>query len=47
LIFGLKKNQISDISKKIKSFHLPDCYKGVGLKYPKELIRLKKGKVRQ
>ena len=47
LIFGLKKNQINDITQKLKSFHLPDSYKGVGLKYPDEFIRLKKGKVRQ
>lgn len=46
-IFGYKKNQIIDISEKIKKFHIPDIYKGVGIKYPDELIKLKKGKVRQ
>jgi ribosomal protein L6P/L9E len=46
-IFGQKKNQINDITRKIKSFHIPDSYKGVGVKYPNEFIRLKKGKVRQ
>ncbi len=46
-IFGYKKNQIIDISEKLKKFHIPDIYKGVGIKYPDELIKLKKGKVRQ
>lgn len=45
--FGLNKSQIFDIAKKIKSFHMPDSYKGVGIKYPNEFIRLKKGKIRQ
>lgn len=47
LIFGLNKSQITDITEKMKTFHIPDSYKGVGLKYPDEYIRLKKGKVRQ
>lgn len=46
-IFGVKKNQVSDIIKKIKIFRIPDAYKGVGIKYPNEIIILKKGKVRQ
>lgn len=46
-MFGLKKSQVFDILKKIKSFHVPDSYKGVGIKYPNEFIRLKKGKTRQ
>lgn len=45
--FGLKRDQIFDIMHKIKSFHIPDSYKGVGIKYPDEVIILKKGKVRQ
>lgn len=45
--FGLHKSQIFDITEKIKSFHIPDTYKGIGIKYPNEVIRLKKGKVRQ
>ena len=44
--FGYKNNQVLDITNKIKTFHLPDCYKGVGIKYPKEIIRLKIGKMR-
>ena len=47
LLFGLNKCQITDITQKMKTFHIPDSYKGVGLKYPDEYIRLKKGKVRQ
>jgi len=46
-IFGIYKMQIMDILKKIKVFRLPDFYKGIGIKYPNELIKLKKGKVRQ
>jgi ribosomal protein L6P/L9E len=46
LIFGYKKNQVFDILEKIRTFHIPDVYKGVGLKYPNEIIRLKKGKTR-
>ena len=46
-LFSLKKDQILDIMHKIKSFHIPDAYKGVGIKYPDEVIILKKGKVRQ
>jgi len=45
--FGIKKNQIFDITSKIKNFHMPDSYKGVGIKYPDEIIILKKGKTRQ
>lgn len=45
--FGKKKNQIFDITSKIKNFHMPDSYKGVGIKYPNETIILKKGKTRQ
>lgn len=46
-LFGFKKSQIYDIAEKIRKFHVPDIYKGVGIKYPNELIKLKKGKVRQ
>jgi hypothetical protein len=46
-IFGLKKGQVMDITKKIKNFHMPDSYKGIGIKYPNEVIHLKKGKTRQ
>lgn len=31
----------------MRSFHMPDSYKGIGIKYPDEVIRLKKGKTRQ
>lgn len=46
-LFGCKKSQILDIAEKIKKFHVPDIYKGIGIKYPNEIIKLKKGKVRQ
>jgi len=46
-IHGLLKNQIFDTLKLLKVFRRPDCYKGIGLKYPDEYIPLKKGKVRQ
>lgn len=45
--FGLKKSQIYDIAYQIKNFRIPDSYKGIGIKFPNEVIKLKKGKVRQ
>ena len=45
-VFGYKKNQVMDITNKIKTFHIPDSYKGIGIKYPNEVIKLKKGKMR-
>ena len=45
--FGKKRHQINDIANKLKSFHIPDSYKGVGIKFPDEIIILKKGKTRQ
>jgi len=47
IFFGINKSQIFDIASKIKNFHIPDSYKGVGIKYPDEFIILKKGKTRQ
>ena len=47
LFFSKNKNQIFDITSKLKKFHMPDSYKGVGIKYPDEIINLKKGKARQ
>jgi ribosomal protein L6P/L9E len=47
LFFGKSKSQIFDIINQIKNFHIPDSYKGVGIKYPDEVIILKKGKTRQ
>jgi ribosomal protein L6P/L9E len=46
-LFGVKKHQIFDLANKLKNFHIPDSYKGVGIKYPNEVIILKKGKTRQ
>lgn len=46
-IFGLKKNQIFDITQELRKFRIPDIYKGVGIRYPNEILNLKKGKVRQ
>jgi ribosomal protein L6P/L9E len=45
--FGIKKSQIYDIAYQIKNFRIPDSYKGIGIKFPNEVIILKKGKVRQ
>lgn len=45
--FGKKINQIYDIAHQIKKFRIPDSYKGIGIKFPNEIIILKKGKVRQ
>lgn len=46
-IYGFNKMQVMDIVNKLRSFHFPDPYKGVGMKYLDEIIRLKKGKIRQ
>jgi len=46
-VFGIYKMQVMDIINQIRKFHVPDIYKGVGMKYINEVIRLKKGKVRQ
>jgi len=46
-LFGLKKSRIYDIAYQIKNFRIPDIYKGIGIKYPDEIISLKRGKVRQ
>jgi len=47
LLFGSKKRQIFDIIQIIQKFHKPDIYKGIGIRYPYETLKLKKGKVRQ
>lgn len=46
-VFGFNKMQVFDITHEIKKFRKPDVYKGVGIKYPNEIIKLKRGKVRQ
>ena len=46
-LFGFEKRRILDIINKLRSFHIPDLYKGVGMKFFNEIIILKKGKTRQ
>lgn len=45
--FCINHVQVGDTLHKLRSFHVPDKYKGVGIKFKDEFIRLKKGKTRQ
>jgi len=46
-LFSYKKNKLFDITQILRTFHKPDIYKGIGIKYPNEVLKLKKGKIRQ
>jgi len=44
LITGIDKQQVGQVAAEIRSFRKPDAYKGKGLRYAGEYIRLKAGK---
>lgn len=44
LISGIDKQLVGQVAAKIRSFRLPEPYKGKGIKYEKEFIRRKAGK---
>ena len=44
IVKGADKQQVGEIAAKIRSFRLPDAYKGKGVKYDFEVLRLKEGK---
>ena len=44
IVKGADKQLVGEIAAKIRSFRLPDAYKGKGIRYEKELIRIKEGK---
>lgn len=44
IIFGLDLQEVCSIAFKIKSLKIPDIYKGKGIQYSNEIIKLKIGK---
>ena len=44
LVKGLEKERVQQISKEIRLLREPDSYKGKGIHYHKEVLKLKKGK---
>lgn len=47
LLFGVDYTEIRTLAKKIRSYRIPDLYKGKGIRYLGEVIPLKVGKQRQ
>jgi len=47
LLFGIDYSEIRMLAKKIRSYRIPDLYKGKGIRYLGEVIPLKVGKQRQ
>jgi large subunit ribosomal protein L6 len=44
LIKGKEKERVYQIAKEIRDLRQPDAYKGKGIHYNKEILKLKKGK---
>ena len=44
IVKGADKQLVGEIAAKIRSFRLPDAYKGKGIKYSYEVLKLKPGK---
>lgn len=44
LISGMDKQMVGQVAAKIRSFRLPEPYKGKGIKYDNEVVRRKAGK---
>jgi large subunit ribosomal protein L6 len=44
IVKGADKQLVGEIAAKIRSFRVPDAYKGKGVKYDFEILRLKEGK---
>lgn len=44
LIKGKENSRVAQIAREIKNLRLPDSYKGKGIHYNKEVLKLKKGK---
>jgi large subunit ribosomal protein L6 len=44
LIKGVELYRVRQVAAEIRALHLPDAYKGKGIHYNKEVLRLKKGK---
>ncbi|MFC2009559.1 50S ribosomal protein L6 [Chloroflexota bacterium] len=43
-VFGINKELVGDVAARIRAVRLPDSYKGKGIRYAGEKIRLKPGK---
>jgi large subunit ribosomal protein L6 len=44
LVTGIDKEQVGQVSAEIRGFRPPDSYKGKGVRYEGEVVRLKAGK---
>jgi len=44
LIKGKEKDRVNQVAKEIRGLRMPDAYKGKGIHYNKEILKLKKGK---
>ena len=44
LVKGADKQLVGETAAKIRSFRLPDAYKGKGIRYTNEVVRIKEGK---
>jgi large subunit ribosomal protein L6 len=44
IVKGADKQLVGEVAAKIRSFRLPDAYKGKGVKYDFEVLKLKEGK---
>jgi large subunit ribosomal protein L6 len=44
IVKGADKQAVGEVAAKIRSFRLPDAYKGKGIKYDYEVLKLKEGK---
>lgn len=44
IVKGADKQVVGEVAAKIRSFRLPDAYKGKGIKYDYEILKLKEGK---
>ncbi|NQV37762.1 MAG: 50S ribosomal protein L6 [Candidatus Marinimicrobia bacterium] len=43
-VFGIDKQLVGEVSAKIRSFRKPEPYKGKGIRYKDEYVRIKQGK---
>ena len=46
LLFGLQKSRVIDTAEELRNLRIPNIYKGKGIRYLNEVIRLKPGKQR-
>jgi len=44
IVKGADKQLVGETAAKIRSYRLPDAYKGKGIKYSTEILRIKEGK---